>query len=56
MYFVRGFFITVSKQVAILDQYTNTPTYRIGLLIDAGTGKGYNYPDNVTVDLMGNAK
>ena len=34
VYFVRGFFITVPKQVAILDQYTNTPTYRVGLLID----------------------
>ena len=34
IYFVRGFFITVPKQVAILDQYTNTPTYRVGLLID----------------------
>ena len=34
VYFVRGFFITVPKQVVILDQYTNTPTYRVGLLID----------------------
>jgi hypothetical protein len=34
VYFVRGFFITVPKQVAILDQYANTPTYRVGLLID----------------------
>ena len=25
----------------------------IGFLIDAGTGKGYNYPDNVTIDLNG---
>jgi hypothetical protein len=34
VYFIRGFFITVPKQIAILDQYTNTPTYRVGLLID----------------------
>lgn len=34
VYFIRGFFITVPKQVTILDQYTNTPTYRVGLLID----------------------
>jgi hypothetical protein len=52
IYFIRGFFITVSKQVAILDQYTNTPTYRIGLLIDeeiAVASNNYN-------DLFDNAQ
>jgi hypothetical protein len=34
VYFIRGFFITVPKQVVVLDQYTNTPTYRVGILID----------------------
>ena len=52
VYFVRGFFITVPKQVAILDQYTNTPTYRVGLLINeeiAVASNNYN-------DLFDNAK
>ncbi len=33
VYFIRGFFVTVDDQTVILDQYTNTPSYRIGLLI-----------------------
>jgi hypothetical protein len=34
VYFIRGFFITVSPQTVILDEYTNNPSYRVGLLID----------------------
>lgn len=34
VYFVRGFFARVSDQTIILDHYTNTPSYRIGLKID----------------------
>ena len=34
VYFVRGTFVNVSKQTIILDYYTNTPTYRIGLRVD----------------------
>jgi hypothetical protein len=34
VYFIRGFFVDVFSQTLILDQYTNTPTYRIGLSID----------------------
>ena len=34
VYFVRGFFADVSKQKLILDYYTNTPSYRVGLKID----------------------
>ena len=52
IYFIRGFFITVPKQVAILDQYTNNPTYRVGLLIDeeiAVASNNYN-------DLFDNAQ
>lgn len=52
VYFIRGFFISVPKQVAILDQYTNTPTYRVGLLIDeeiAVASNNYN-------DLFDNAQ
>jgi hypothetical protein len=33
VYFVRGFFVDVSKQTLILDYYTNTPSYRVGLKI-----------------------
>jgi hypothetical protein len=52
VYFIRGFFITVPRQVVILDQYTNTPTYRVGLLIDeeiAVASNNYN-------DLFDNAQ
>ena len=34
IYFIRGYFVNVSKQTIILDNYTNTPSYRIGLKID----------------------
>ena len=30
-YFVRGTFVNVSKQTIILDYYSNTPNYRVGL-------------------------
>ena len=33
VYFIRGFFVSVSSATVILDQYTNSPSYRIGLLI-----------------------
>ena len=33
IYFVRGTFVNVSKQTIILDYYTNTPSYRIGLKV-----------------------
>lgn len=33
VYFVRGFFTLVERQTIILDAYTNTPTYRVGLQI-----------------------
>jgi hypothetical protein len=34
IYFIRGYFTKVSKQTIILDNYKNTPSYRIGLKID----------------------
>ena len=34
VYFIRGNFVNVNKESLILDQYTTTPSYRIGLLID----------------------
>lgn len=34
VYFIRGFFVDVFSQTLILEQYSNLPTYRIGLSID----------------------
>ena len=33
VYFIRGFFVTVADSTVILDQYSNTPSYRVGLLV-----------------------
>jgi hypothetical protein len=33
VYFIRGTFVKVNEDTLILDQYTNTPSYRIGLNI-----------------------
>jgi hypothetical protein len=34
VYFGKGTFLKVNEQILILDQYTNTPSYRIGLTIE----------------------
>jgi len=34
VYFIRGQFVNVNTETLILDQYTNTPSYRIGLFIN----------------------
>ena len=31
VYFLRGYFVNVNSQTLILDQYSNTPSYRVGL-------------------------
>ena len=33
VYFIRGFFVSVSNSTVILDQYSTKPSYRVGLLI-----------------------
>lgn len=33
IYFARGQFLTVNDETILLDQYSNTPNYRVGLLI-----------------------
>ena len=33
VYFIRGNFVNVSKESLVLDQYSNTPSYRIGLFV-----------------------
>ncbi|MDG1314760.1 MAG: DUF4815 domain-containing protein, partial [Flavobacteriaceae bacterium] len=32
-YYINGFFVGVTEQTLILDKYTNTPSYRVGLTI-----------------------
>jgi hypothetical protein len=32
-YYINGFFVAVTEQTLILDKYTNTPSYRVGLTI-----------------------
>ena len=32
-YYINGFFVGVDEQTLILDKYTNTPSYRVGLTI-----------------------
>lgn len=34
VYFIRGFFVEVPSQTVILDQYSNLPSYRVGLFIE----------------------
>jgi hypothetical protein len=34
VFFVRGCFVKVGKQTIILDYYTNTPSYRVGLRVE----------------------
>ena len=34
VYFIRGYFVTVNTETLILDQYSNTPNYRVGLFVD----------------------
>ena len=34
VYFIRGYFVNVLDQTIILDHYSNTPSYRVGLSID----------------------
>ena len=46
VYFIRGFFVDIQSQTVILDQYTNSPSYRIGLLIEESISvASQNNPD-----------
>lgn len=47
IYFVRGFFVNVYSSTIILDQYTNSPSYRVGLevtedLVDSNEDSSLN--------------
>ena len=52
VYFIRGFFIKNVSSTAILDQYTNEPSYRVGFLIREETIS----PSSTNSDLYDNAK
>ena len=46
VYFIRGFFVDVFAQTLILDQYSNLPTYRVGLSVDENIAVASDeYPD-----------
>lgn len=34
IYFIRGHFVNVNEDTLVLDQYTNTPSYRVGLFVE----------------------
>ena len=42
VYFIRGFFVKVTPQTLILDQYDATPNYRVGLFIDENIVTAYD--------------
>jgi hypothetical protein len=52
VYFIRGFFITVNPQTVILDQYSNKPSYRVGLNIN----EEFAVASNKYNDLFDNAQ
>jgi hypothetical protein len=45
VYYVRGYFVDVQKDTILLDQYTNTPTYRVGLNISETIVDNNDDPD-----------
>ena len=52
VFFIRGYFVRVPSSTIILDQYTNTPSYRIGLSINEEIVSA----SSVNKDLYDNAK
>ena len=52
VYFIRGFFVDVFPQTVILDQYSNLPSYRIGLSVFEDIA----VPSQSNVDLFDNAR
>ena len=34
VYFVRGYFVPVQEQTLVLDQYSNNPSYKVGLKVE----------------------
>ena len=52
VFFIRGFFVKNVTSTIILDQYTNTPSYKVGFLLNEETLS----PSSVNSDLYDNAK
>ena len=52
VYFIRGFFVKTAASTVILDQYGNSPSYRVGFLIKEENVS----PSSVNSDLYDNAK
>jgi hypothetical protein len=52
VYFIRGFFVDVFPQTVILDQYSNLPSYRVGLSIFEDIA----VPSQQNADLFDNAR
>ena len=52
VFFIRGFFVKNVSSTVILDQYSNTPSYRVGFLLKEETVG----PSSVNSDLYDNAK
>ncbi len=46
-YYINGFHVEVSEQTVILDKYTNTPSYRVGLLVSESFVTPNDDPDLV---------
>ena len=52
VYFIRGFFVDVKAQSVILDQYSNLPSYRVGLSIQ----ESISVASQTNSDLFDNAR
>lgn len=52
VFFIRGFFVDVPSQVVILDQYNNSPSYRVGLFIE----ESISTASQLNPDLFDNAR
>ena len=52
VYFIRGFFLNIEDQTIILDQYSNVPSYRIGLAIK----ESFAVASNEHKDLLDNSQ
>ena len=51
VYFIRGFFVKTTASTVILDQYTNSPNYRVGFLVK----EEKTSPSSTNSDLYDNA-
>ena len=52
VFFIRGYFVRVPSSTVILDQYSNRPSYRVGLLLN----EEIVTPSNANSDLFDNAR